>query len=300
MTKIIFNQNMKIYKLGAVILLTLSVNSIVFANTAKFDNSEWRPVASDKLIQLPANIIEKRIQKDFLASPLAIHMADLESQMQDKIADIKSMQNTMSTQANEVTDEQQYQVLQNKSVYLDLLQENHGLRQVALGKKQQLYKSVLDKLRHKNGKMLESDTYQIQKAQSAARERMEKVISQVDLTLLHTGIDKPSVYADEYSKNLSEIEKLKVAISRHKANASLQLNGLDISSQEYIRQLLMDVSSEQSLLDQEALMLSYMAKLVALDAQSLEYKVAYGDEDDGQLANKASKPANITNLFYQE
>ena len=300
MTNFTFKKNFKMSKLLTVVLVALSVNSIAFANNGNVDNSEWRPVASDKLIHLPANIIEKRIQQDFQASPMAIHLAELEIQMQDKISDIKSLQNSMAAQDSEVTVEQQYQVLQNKSDYLDLLDENHDMRRVALGKKQQLYKTVLDKLRHKDGKMLESNAYKIKQAQSAARERMEKVIAQVDLTLLHTGIDKPTPYADEYSTNLAEIEKLKTALSRHKANTSLKLNGMDISSQEYIRQLLMDVSSEQSLLDQEALMLSYMAKLVALDAQSLEYAVAYSEENDGQLAKKVSKPANITNLFYQE
>ena len=86
MTNFTFKKNFKMSKLLTVVLVALSVNSIAFANNGNVDNSEWHPVASDKLIHLPANIIEKRIQQDFQASPMAIHLAELEIQMQDKIS----------------------------------------------------------------------------------------------------------------------------------------------------------------------------------------------------------------------
>jgi hypothetical protein len=159
---------------------------------------------------------------------------------------------------------------------------------------------VLDKLRLQSGKISKNESYQIQQAQIAARQRMEKVIGQVDQSLMHLGLEKSSPYTDEYSKNLDQIEKLKMAISRHQTNESPQVNGIDISSEEYLRQLLMSVSTEQSLLDQEALMLSYMAKLVALDAQALEYEMAYGGEEDAAIITEASKPSSATTLFYQE
>ena len=43
-----------------------------------------------------------------------------------------------------------------------------------------------------------------------------------------------------------------------------------------------------------------MAKLVALDAQALEYEVAYGDEENAEMISEASKPSTVTTLFYQE
>ena len=128
----------------------------------------------------------------------------------------------------------------------------------------------------------------------------EKVIVDVDQSLMHLGVEKSSPYTDEYSKNLNQIEKLKMAINRHQTNESPQVNGVDISSEEYLRQLLMDVSTEQSLLDQESLMLSYMAKLVALDAQALEYEVAYSKSQDLDETLEVSKPSNVTSLFYQD
>ena len=284
-----------------ITLLTLIPSQFAKANSAQVSSTlaDWKPVASDKLIKLPANIIEKRIQKDFQASAMATRMVELDSDMKEKVGVIKSILQTIPDLEGEMAKNQRFELLQYKSEYLDLLQESHGLHQRALGKKQDLYSNVLDKMRLQSGKISRNESYQIQQAQIAARQRMEKVVSQVDQSLMHLGVEKSSPYSDEYSKNLDQIEKLKMAINRHQTNESPQVNGVDISSEEYLRQLLMSVSTEQSLLDQEALMLSYMAKLVALDAQALEYEMAYGDEEDSSLMTEISKPSSVTTLFYQ-
>ena len=288
--------------LSLVALLAFSASQMALANDIQFGSvsSQWKPVASDKLVKLPANIIEKRIQKDFKASAMATRMTELDVEMQEKVAVIKSIIQVMPELEGEVAQNQRFELLQYKSEYLDSLQESHHLHQSALEKKQTLYKNVLDKLRLQSGKISNNEAYQIQQAQIAARQRMEKVIEQVDQSLMHLGVEKPSPYTNEYSKNLDQIQNLKMAINRHQANQSPKMNGVDITSEEYLRQLLMSVSTEQSLLDQESLMLSYMAKLVALDAQTLEYEVAYGDEQSVEMISEAIKPSTVTTLFYQE
>ena len=75
------------------------------------------------------------------------------------------------------------------------------------------------------------------------------------------------------------------------------LDGAEVSSEEYIRQLLHNASLHQSLLDQEALMLSYMARLVALDAQALKYQIAYGDKNDTTTSPKVAKASHAVDLF---
>jgi hypothetical protein len=59
----------------------------------------------------------------------------------------------------------------------------------------------------------------------------------------------------------------------------------------------MQAASDQSLLDQEALMISYMAKLVALDAQSIEFALAYEETDEGAVINNFTKPSQAADLF---
>lgn len=277
------------------LILTITLGSTHFVLASEGRN--WDPVASDKLIKLPANIIEKRIQQDFEASPMALHLVEVEQNMQDKLTQLKSLHELIADSEGEDLVNQRFELVQQKSEYLDLMQEAQGLRQNALAKKQQLYETVLGKLRNKNGRISQGDVYQLQQKQAEARQRMQKVLAQVDSGLMHSGLDQRSPYADEFAANLAKVEALKNAISEHKANASPTLGDVEVTSEEYVRQLLMQASTEQSLLDQEALMFSYMAKLVALDAQALEYEISYGDEDTQLTQRNRTKPADVADLF---
>jgi hypothetical protein len=276
-----------------ILIISLSYTHCVLAS----ENRDWDPVASDKLIKLPANIIEKRIQQDFEASPMALHIIELEQQMQDKLSQLNSLRELITDNEGGDLINQRFELVQQKSEYLDLMQEAQGLRQNALAKKQGLYETVLGKLRHKNGRISQGEVYLLQQKQADARQRMQKVLAQVDNGLMHTGLDQRSPYADEFALNLAKVEDLKNAISKHKANASPTLGDVEVTSEEYVRQLLMAASTEQSLLDQEALMFSYMAKLVALEAQSLEYEISYGDENTDLTQHNRTKPAAVADLF---
>ena len=277
------------------LILAINLGCIDFVLASEGRN--WDPVASDKLIKLPANIIEKRIQQDFEASPMALHIVELEQKMQDKLTQLKSLRELISDSEGEELINQRFELVQQKSEYLDLMQEAQGLRQNALAKKQGLYETVLGKLRNKNGRISQGEVYHLKQKQTQARLRMQKVLAQVDNGLMHSGLDQRSPYADEFALNLAKVEDLKKAISQHKANASPTLGNEEVTSEEYVRQLLMEASTEQSLLDQEALMFSYMAKLVALDAQSLEYEISYGDENTQLTQRNRTKPAEVADLF---
>ena len=273
----------------------IGVTSQVAASTAA--NSEWQPVASDRLISMPANIIEKRIEQNFSASPMAMRLSDIDGQMQSTTERIQSLQQDLNNADDAAKEDIQYEIVQQKSTYLDLLQESHTLRKQALNKKQSLYQDVLEQLRQQHAGVDNNVRVKIQRQQQEALTRMESVMSQVDQNLMHAGYQASSPYAEEYAVNLGQIEQLKAKISQHKANAAPMLDGAEVSSEEYIRQLLHTASLHQSLLDQEALMLSYMARLVALDAEALKYQIAYGDDSDSGASPKVVKASNAVNLF---
>lgn len=277
------------------LLVALSAPTLMYSEVASA--SEWQPVASDRLIKLPANIIEKRVEQDFNASPMAVRLADLESQMTDKTQRIASLQQDTQQLSGEQKVNAQYELVQQKSDYLDLLQESHTLRKQAALQKQQVYQDVLQQYRNEFAASDGSERFKIQQQQQEALSRMERAMAQVDQNLMHNGYDKESPYSDEYASNVTQIDKLKQAIAKHKANASPMLNGAEVSSEEYIRQLLLDASMHQSLLDQEALMLSYMARLVALDAQALEYEIAYGEEGNPSGKPRVAKASKAVSLF---
>jgi 6-pyruvoyl-tetrahydropterin synthase len=260
--------------------------------------NHWQPVASETLLKLPANLIEKRIQQDFEMSPLANQLLSLESNIADKGDKIKALQSLLiDASANQMTEEQ-VSLLQIKSSYLDDMQLSQSLRQDALNKKQYLYEDVLRKLFHQQNSSANLDMQKLRAKQEEAKQRMDRVIAQVDATLLNDRLDKTSPYADEFAINLGKIEQLKKAISQHQSSLAPTIDGVEVSAQEYVRQLLMQAASDQSLLDQEALMISYMAKLVALDAQSIEFRLAYEETEDGVVINNFTKPNQAADLFF--
>ena len=260
--------------------------------------NHWQPVASETLLKLPANLIEKRIQQDFEMSPLANQLLSLESNIADKGDKIKALQSLLiDASANQMTEEQ-VSLLQIKSSYLDDMQVSQSLRQDALNKKQYLYEDVLRKLFHQQNSSANLDMQKLRAKQEEAKQRMDRVIAQVDATLLNDRLDKTSPYADEFAINLGKIEQLKKAISQHQSSLAPTIDGVEVSAQEYVRQLLMQAASDQSLLDQEALMISYMAKLVALDAQSIEFRLAYEETEDGVVINNFTKPNQAADLFF--
>lgn len=274
----------------AVALMLAGLSSFAVA-------SDWQPEASERLIQLPANIIEKRVEQDFNASPMASRLADIESQMNDKTTRISALQQDLRNATGEMRINIKYEMVQQKSDYLDLLQESHTLRKQASMQKQSVYQDILQKYRSKQSKNQNPERVQLQQKQQNALSRMEKVMAQVDQNLMHVGFNETSPYADEYAVNVAKIDQLKQAIAKHKANASPTLNGAEVSSEEYLRQLLLDVSMHDSLLDQEGLMLSYMARIVALDAQELEYQIAYGEDGSASNNGAVAKAATAVDLF---
>nr|WP_297347546.1 hypothetical protein [uncultured Glaciecola sp.] len=284
--------------LGCLSMLCFVVSTVLTPITA-FANSDdhWQPVASETLIKLPANLIEKRIQQDFEMSPLANQLLSLESTIAAKGDKIKALQSLLTDVSVEEMTEERVSLVQIKSSYLDDMQVSQSLRQDALNKKQYLYEDVLRKLFHQQNSSANLDMQKLRAKQEQAKQRMDRVIAQVDATLLSDHLDKASPYADEFAMNLGKIEQLKKAISQHQSSLAPTIDGVEVSAQEYVRQLLMQAASDQSLLDQEALMISYMAKLVALDAQSIEFRLAYEETEDGVIINNFTKPNQAADLF---
>ena len=272
-------------------LLVISVSVSVVAN-------EWQPLEAESLIQLPANLIEKRIEQDFKLSPTASRINEVEVKLATQSNAIKAIQGTIDgSEDNQMIDEK-VELVKLKSAFLDDMQEGQALRQEALDKKVLLYQQVLEQFFAQEKQNGSSVTFKMKKQQEIARERMQQVMAQVDETFTRDGIAAQTPYADEFAKNLAKIEQLKQAIQSHRANVSPMVDGVEVSSQEYVRQLLIQAASEQSLLDQEALMLSYMSRLVALDAQALEYAINIDAEEQGDNAqNTATSPATSVELF---
>lgn len=291
------NQNTRFLPvLTVAVMLSLSMQ-VSAAQLEGQQQENWQPVSAESLVQLPANLIEKRIQQDFRMSPMANELLQIDQEVAASSQQIKALQSLLEgSESNQMIDER-VDLVQLKSGFLDLLQTGQQLRQDQLDSKMQVYQEVLASLYQQDNSEQNSQAYQLKLSQQQARQRMEKVMQQVDDTLLQGGEVEQSPYASEFAANLAKIEQLKEAIANHQSNLAANVDGVEVSTQEYIRQLLMQSSSEQSLLDQEALMLSYMAKIVALDAQSLEFAISEMQEQDALSAGPSTTPASSVSLF---
>jgi hypothetical protein len=283
---------------AVVLSLSMQVNAAQPNGQQQVNQQDnWQPVSAESLVELPANLIEKRIQQDFRMSPMANELLQIDQEVAASSQQIKALQSLLEgSESNQMIDER-VDLVQLKSGFLDLLQTGQQLRQDQLDSKMQVYQEVLASLYQQDNIEQNSQAYQLKLSQQEARQRMEKVMQQVDDTLLQGGQIEQSPYASEFAANLAKIEQLKEAIANHQSNLAASVDGVEVSTQEYIRQLLMQSSSEQSLLDQEALMLSYMAKIVALDAQSLEFAISEMQEQDALSAGPSTTPASSVSLF---
>ena len=109
--------------------------------------------------------------------------------------------------------------------------------------------------------------------QEVAHNRFRSSIAQVDAQLFRSPLMKESKYSREYAKNLAAIEHLVQAVNAHPANVKPNVDGVDVSREDFLRQLINDNEATIAVLNQERSILGYMAKLIALDATVLSEAV---------------------------
>jgi len=310
-----FKQSLKQSLSIFVFFLPLSITPVlVYASN---DGMDWQPTASETLIRMPAKYIDASIENNFQQSALASGIHALDAQIQLEVVRMHESYKVVSEMENEqpvseTNIESRHQFLTAKSNYLGLLHEKQQLSERVLHKKSALYQRVLKKLKKNKADAEDPISMALVEKQKSARERLLRTAGQVDSLLSQPLINmgggalnntppasyKPSKYQREYGENLAKVQQLKHAIQQHSSNENPVLDGQSLNREQYIRYLLSHVDSELALLDQERLMLGYMAKLVALDAQALEHEIAYVEPDGEAMAIKEQmRIANTTDMF---
>jgi len=267
--------------------------------TASVDTTlDWQPAVSESLIRMPAKYLNNSIERDFQKSALASGLNTLETQLMTEVSKMQGMMKTLKTVEGDANATLRHDLLVSKSNYLELMSDKQSLKKRALNKKSGVYQKVLSKLQQKRFFASDPVSASLVASQKSARERMSKVVADVDELLLQNPFSKVSSYQKEYGVNLAKIEQLKQAINKHRGNENPVMDGQTLSREQYIRFLQSNVESDLALLDQEQLMLGYMAKLVALDAQSLEHELEAGNSE-GPLINTQTQARlmNTVDLF---
>ena len=255
----------------------------------------WQPVASEKLIKLPANYLKKSLDHDFAQSALATAIQDADGAVDLKGQTLEDLRKAIEQADGELQVELRHQFLAQKREFINLMNRKAELRRHHMETKQRILEGLLKQMGQEKRAMTPARV-QLVAQQQQARERFEGTLVKVDLAVLAAPTVPESKYAQKYAANMSAVETLVAAIRRHPMNSQSQEAGGPTSKADFIRQMLADTQAGMAILEQEHNILGYMAKLVALDAMALSEQVM-----DTELSNndipRTAEPAAAVKFF---
>ena len=257
----------------------------------------WNPVSSEKLIRLPGNFLEKAMDRSFATSPLGTELGRINDRLHGQAATLRELQSAVRA-TDDPGVELQHQFLEAKSQYLDAMEAQQGLRRNALEKRLAVYREAADRLRRNARAARDPVARELVDRQQAARARMEASAQRVDETLALIAREDGGDYAEDYQRNLAEIERLKATIDGHEMQRGPRVAGKTVTREAYLRHLIVQAEAELGLLAQEETVLGYMARLVALDARALETEITLSIADaSGSELSATPRAADVTELF---
>jgi len=285
--------NAKRYLLaGPCLALALAMMAPGLATAKGGDVPNWQPVASEKLIKLPANYLKKSLDHDFARSALSAAIQDTDGEIGLKGQTLEDLRGAIEQAEGELAVELRHQFLAQKREYINLMKRKADLRQRHMETKQRTLERLLKKLSQEKGAMTPVRV-QLVAQQQQARERFQGSLAKVDLSVLAVSAVPESKYAQEYATNMGAVEQLVAAIRQHPMNAQGEMAGGPATKGDFIRQMLADTQAAVAILEQEQNILGYMAKLVALDAMALSEQVMDGQLTDSDIPVTASPAAAV-------
>jgi hypothetical protein len=240
----------------------------------------WNPAASERLVKLPPHMLEKAVDRDFQASPLAAAIGETGRQIRSKGQTLSELMAAVDQAEGDLKLELKHQFLAEKQAYVRLMGEGMEMRLKQAETKRSLYETLLRKARL-SGTTKDPVTADLLAHQQAAKERFTSSLNDVDTKIFGSGYAPVSAYSADYATNKAAMDSLKSAIESHPMNQRPMLDGEEINREDYLRQLIAEAESEISLIAQEEQMLGYMAKLVALDAMALAESIEEANDSSG-------------------
>jgi hypothetical protein len=273
----------------AVLLIALAGPAIAAAV-----DPDWRPQASERLVKLPASYLTKSIDHDFADSALGKALQGADENLGLKMKTLADLKAAIANAEGELRTELRHQLLAEKRAFLELASRKNELQRKFMATKQRLFEDMMQRLVETKGGASPARRALI-KQQTAAHARFQGTLSKVDMRLFESTAAPGSKYSRKYEQNVAAIEKLRGRIQNHAMNPA-KTDGVALTKEEHLRQLLGETQADLSILDQEETMLGYMAKLVAFDAMSLSEEALDAELADSDLPADFS-PAGAVDLF---
>jgi len=278
---------------GAVAVAGLSL-----ANEAVASPS-WSPQASERLIKLPGNYLDKALDQDFARSELASALTDVEGQIGLKTRTLSDLQGAVGQADGEVQTELRHQFLVEKKTYIEMVGQRLDLRRKQVETKKKVLQKLLRKVNRDKSAMTPARAELVER-QADAYQRFERTLTSVDMKLFASDTMPQSRYAQEYAGNMAAIERLVAAIESHPMAQGPEIDGRAVTKEEFLRQLIQQTDSELAIMDQEESILGYMAKLVALDAMALSEEVLAAEADEYGVEEEEMTLTSAVDFFTGE
>lgn len=265
--------------------LALSVaatGAVAMPAAASGGDPTWQPQASERLVKLPASYIKRSLEQDFTRSELGQALRDIDTEIGFKAETLTDLQAAIEASQGEVQTDIRHQFLVEKREYIELVSRKIELRRKALEKTSGVLEGLMKRMGRDEASLTPVRRELIAR-QAAARARFETSMSGVDRALLETSVAPESKYSQQFASNISAIDSLSRAIEEHPMSRGPDVNGVPVTREGYVRQLIADTQAELELIGQEETILGYMAKLVALDATALSEEVADAEFVDSDI-----------------
>lgn len=288
------------YVFYAVISIVVCV-SMYSPSVTALEEQSWQPISSEQLVRLPVAYMDKYVERDFRDSALFAGIVELDKQVEQQLQHMHSLGETIKSASGEPKVELRHQLLVAKSEFIDMIGQKQDLEREALETRIGVYNHILGRIKDEKRLARDPGSQTLIASQQQARKRMQHATAMVDGILATSSDVAKTRYAEEYMDNLNRIEDLKTAIAKHAANTDPAIEGKTLTREQYIWHLMTKAEGQLAILDQERLMLTYMSRLVALDAHALEQEILF-EQDSSEDTNESSmqsRLADIANIFIE-
>lgn len=248
--------------------------------------AKWTPRASEKLIKLPGDHLRRAVENDFRKSELASAISDADEKVGYKkstLQDLKAALNQNAGADEEVQMDLEYQLIGEKQAYLSMARERQQLKRKKAQTRIRLYEKLLSKMTRKEASMSPQKALLVDQ-QKQAHNRFQGSLGKIDTELMQSSVTSQSKYATEYAQNMAAIENLVSAINNHPMNQAPTVDGVQVTQADFVRNMIAQNQAEVALIDQEDMVLGYMAKLVSLDALALAENISVAESGEDVVA----------------
>ena len=286
-------------RLSAIGILCIFIASLAAApvGAAEGANPVWSPPPTDRLVKLPESYLRKSLERDFADSDLGQALSRTVDETGLKTRTLEDLTKAVDAADGPVRSDLQVELLGEKRAFIQLTARKNALARKHLDTKRRLLGRLLARLDAKSAAETPGKRALIEK-QEAARARFESSLAKVDLKLFDSGAAAESRYGRAYAKNRGAIEQLLAKINAHPlADGDASVAGAagapPATRKQMLRGLLSETQADLALLDQEDVILGYMARLVALDAMILAEATADAEFTDGDRPAIAGAAAAV-------